>query len=105
MRPTQRRAVTAVVSLAVTAGVVAVIAGRWDEFVKAITSAPGGIVVAGIALQIVALLSRSEAWNVCVKAAGATISRRRLYRASSMGYVGSVLNNQLGVAARIAALR
>lgn len=93
------------VSVAVTAAVAFAIAGRWSEFRTALGSVPAGIVVAGVALQLVALLSRSEAWNVCVKAAGATISRRRLYRASSMGYVGSVLNNQLGVAARIAALR
>jgi hypothetical protein len=40
-----------------------------------------------------------------VLAAGGTIGRRRLYRASSMGYVGSLVNAQLGTAARIAALR
>jgi uncharacterized membrane protein YbhN (UPF0104 family) len=96
---------TAVVSVAVTAAIAIAIAGRWDQFERAIGAAPAGILLAGVALQLVALLSRSEAWNVCVRAAGATISRRRLYRASSMGYVGSVLNNQLGVAARIAALR
>ena len=100
-----RRALTVLVSVAVTALIAVAIAGRWDEFRTALGSVPVGIVVAGVALQLVALLSRSEAWNVCVKAAGATISRRRLYRASSMGYVGSVLNNQLGAAARIAALR
>jgi hypothetical protein len=54
---------------------------------------------------LVALLSRTEAWNTSVRAAGATVSRRRLYRASSMGYVGSLLNGQLAVAARVAALR
>jgi hypothetical protein len=91
--------------VAVTAGVAFAIAGKWDQFRTAIDSASAPILAAGVALQLVALLSRSEAWNVCVRAAGATISRRRLYRASSMGYVGSVLNNQLGVAARIAALR
>ena len=42
---------------------------------------------------------------MCVLAAGGTIGRRRLYRASSMGYVGSLVNAQLGTAARIAALR
>jgi len=101
----RRRALTAIVSVGVTAAIATVIAGRWHEFERAITAAPAGIVVAGVALQVVALLSRSEAWHVCVQAAGATVSRRRLYRASSMGYVGSVLNNQLGMAARITALR
>ena len=56
-------------------------------------------------LQIVALLGRSEAWHVCIEAAGGTVDRRVLYRASSMQVLGSVLNGQLGVAARIAALR
>jgi hypothetical protein len=58
-----------------------------------------------VGLQLIALLTRSEAWRVCVLAAGGTIGRRRLYRASSMGYVGSLVNAQLGTAARIAALR
>ena len=58
-----------------------------------------------VLLQIVALLSRSEAWHLSVEAAGGTVERRALYRASSMQVVGSVLNSQLGVAARIAALR
>jgi hypothetical protein len=42
---------------------------------------------------------------VCVAAAGGTIGRRPLYRAASLGYLGSQLNSQLGAAARIAALR
>ena len=56
-------------------------------------------------LQTVALVSRSEAWLICVRAAGGTVGRRRLYQAASVGYVGSVVNCQLGIAARIAALR
>src|SRR4051812_50130764 len=56
-------------------------------------------------LQLVALLTRTEAWKICVDEAGGTASRRRLYRASSMGVVGGLVNAQLGVAARIAALR
>jgi hypothetical protein len=42
---------------------------------------------------------------VCIRAAGGTVSRRRIYRAASIGYLGSQLNSQFGVAARIAALR
>jgi hypothetical protein len=104
-RHRRQQALTVAVSIAVTGALVAVIAGRWDEFVTAITAALAGIVAIAVLMQLTALLARSEAWNVCVQAAGATVSRRRLYRASSMGYVGSVLNSQLGVAARIAALR
>jgi hypothetical protein len=58
-----------------------------------------------VALQVVALVARSEAWHVCVRASGGTVARRRLYRASSLGCVGNLLNHQLGTAARIAALR
>jgi hypothetical protein len=57
------------------------------------------------ALQIVALLSRTEAWYVCVRATGATVARRVLYRAAGVGYLASVVNGSLGLAARIASLR
>jgi hypothetical protein len=58
-----------------------------------------------ILLQLVSLAARTEAWNVCVRATGATISRRLLFRAAGVGYLGSVINGSLGVAARIASLR
>jgi hypothetical protein len=58
-----------------------------------------------VVLQIVALLARSEAWHVTIAAAGGTVDRRILYRASSVQVLGSVVNGHLGVAARIAALR
>jgi hypothetical protein len=54
---------------------------------------------------VAALLARSEAWNVSVRAAGGTVGRRRLYRAASVGYVGNIANGELGFAMRIAALR
>ena len=50
-------------------------------------------------------VARSEAWHLTIGAAGGTVDRRVLYRASSMQVLGSVVNGQLGVAARIAALR
>jgi uncharacterized membrane protein YbhN (UPF0104 family) len=58
-----------------------------------------------VLLQIVALLARSEAWHLTIGAAGGTVARRVLYRASSMQVLGGLLNGHLGVAARIAALR
>lgn len=78
---------------------------RWDELKAGITGAPMWIIVLAIALQTLALVSRSEAWHVSVRASGGTVDRRRLYRASSMGCVGNVLNSQLGTAARIGTLR
>jgi len=85
--------------------VFAVVARRRDEFVGALHAAPLWLLGAVAALQLLALVSRSEAWNVCVAAAGATVTRRRLYRAAGIGGLASLLNGQLGVAARIAVLR
>lgn len=63
------------------------------------------MLVATIVLQIAALLARTEAWHLTIEAAGGTVERRVLFRASSMQVLGSVLNGNLGIAARIAALR
>jgi uncharacterized membrane protein YbhN (UPF0104 family) len=89
----------------ITAIVVIALWAKRHEFATAIEKAPLWLLACAVALQIVALLTRTEAWRICVLAAGGTIGRRRLYRASSMGYVGSLVNAQLGAAARIAALR
>src|SRR4051812_46478911 len=89
----------------VTAVVVIAQWGKRDDFATAIEKAPLWLLGCAVLLQVVALLTRTEAWRICVLAAGGTVGRRRLYRASSMGYVGSLLNAQLGTAARIAALR
>ncbi|HEX2414750.1 MAG TPA: hypothetical protein VHJ37_06010 [Thermoleophilaceae bacterium] len=84
---------------------VALLAGRREEFEQALATAAVWMLVLAAFLQIVALLSRSEAWHRTIEAAGGTVERRVLYRASSMQVLGSVVNGQLGVAARIAALR
>jgi hypothetical protein len=94
-----------IVSVGVAALLVVVLAGKRDEFVAGLTGAEAWVIAAAVILQLVALLVRSEAWLICVRAAGGAVGRRRLYRASSMGFVGSLLNNHLAVAARIAALR
>src|SRR3954466_11099357 len=89
----------------VTAIVVIALWGKREDFATAIERAPLWLLGCAVLLQLVALLTRTEAWRTCVLAAGGTVGRRRLYRASSMGYVGSLVNAQLGTAARIAALR
>ena len=100
-----RTLITVVGSLA-TAGILAfVLAGRRDEFTTALSDASLPVLALAVLLQIVALVSRSEAWHLTIEAAGGTVDRRVLYRASAVGVLGSILNNQLGVAARIAALR
>jgi uncharacterized membrane protein YbhN (UPF0104 family) len=93
------------VSVAVALLLAAVLAGRRDEFGDALASASVWVLAGTALLQIVALVSRSEAWHLTIEAAGGTVDRRVLYRASSMQVLGSVLNGHLGVAARIAALR
>ena len=93
------------VSLVATVALVCLLAGRWDELGTGVTGAPLVTVVAAVALQLVALVARSEAWHVCVRASGGRMSRRVLYRASSAGFVGGLLHTQLGTAARIATLR
>jgi hypothetical protein len=97
--------VTVTGALAVTAVLAYVLADRRDEFATALGAAPVWILLAATALQLLALVSRTEAWRICVVAAGGTVGRRCLFRAASVGYVGSQLNSQVGTAARIAALR
>jgi uncharacterized membrane protein YbhN (UPF0104 family) len=95
-----------VVGSVVTAAILAlVLAGRRHAFADALSDAALWVLAVTTLLQIVALLSRSEAWHLSIKAAGGTVERRVLYRASSMGVLGSLLNGQFAVAARIAALR
>ena len=100
-----RTLITVVGSLATAAVLALLLAGRRDEFATAMSAAAAWVLAVTVLLQIVALVSRSEAWHLSIEAAGGTVARRVLYRASSMQVLGSVLNGNLGVAARIAALR
>jgi uncharacterized membrane protein YbhN (UPF0104 family) len=102
----RRRTLIMVLGSIVTAAVLAfVLAGRRHEFASALSEATVGVLAVAVLLQIVALLARSEAWHLSITAAGGTVDRRVLYRASSMAVLGSVLNGQVGVGVRIAALR
>ncbi|HEY6779968.1 MAG TPA: lysylphosphatidylglycerol synthase domain-containing protein [Thermoleophilaceae bacterium] len=101
----RRTAITVLASMLASAVLIAALVSKWGELKAGITGAPLLIVIVATLLQILALVSRSEAWHVSVRASGGTVSRRRLYRASSMGCVGNLLNSQLGAAARIATLR
>jgi uncharacterized membrane protein YbhN (UPF0104 family) len=98
-------ALTAVGALAVAVVLAIVLADKRDQFAEALQSAPVWVLFAAAALQVVALVIRCEAWHTCVVAAGATISRRRLFRAGGLGNLGSLVNAQIGAAARIAFLR
>jgi hypothetical protein len=102
----RRSVLTTLAGALAVAGVLAyVLADRRDEFGTALGAAPLWILLVTTALQVVALLSRTESWRICVVAAGGTVGRRCLYRSASMGYLGSQLNSQVGTAARIGVLR
>jgi hypothetical protein len=102
----RRRIALSVLGALAVAGVLGyVLAGRRDQFMSALDTAPVTLLVVATLLSILALLARSEAWNICVRAAGGTVSRRLLFRAAGVGYLASVLNGSVGVVARIASLR
>src|SRR5436190_11912164 len=98
-------AVTVAGSLLVCGALLVGLWGKRADFAAALQLAPLWILAAAIVLHIVWLVARSEAWHVCVGAAGGKVSRRRLYRAASLGYRGNTFNGQFGLAVRIAALR
>ena len=86
----------------------ALVVGLWDkrhDFAEAFGSASASVLAWGIVLQVVWLVARSEAWHVCVGAAGGNVERRRLYRAAAIGYLGNLFNSNFGLGVRIAALR
>lgn len=101
----RRLPITILGSLATAAVLAFVLAGRREEFTDALSEVAVWLLLVTVLLQIIALVSRSEAWHLTIEAAGGTVERRVLYRASSMAVLGSLLNGQMGVAARIAALR
>jgi len=106
VRSVRRRVVLSVLgALAVTGALGFALAGRRGQFGVALGTAPASLLGLAAALQITALLARSEAWLVCVGAAGGSVSRRLLFRAAGVGYLASVLNGSLGMATRIASLR
>ena len=92
---------------AIAAGgvLIGICVAQGDKFTAALGAAPLWVLGIAVALQILALGVRTEAWHVCVCAAGGTVPRRRLYRAAGVGYVVMAVNGHLAVAARIAALR
>ena len=99
----RRRVVLSVLgALAVTTVLGFVLARRRGQFTAALHTAPVSLLALAAALQIVALLARSEAWNVCVRAAGGTVTRRLLFRAAGIGYLASLVNGSVGMAVRIA---
>jgi hypothetical protein len=105
IRPRRSLVLSGVGTVVVVGVLTAVLAGHREEFSTALAAAPLTVLLGATALQLVALVSRCEAWNVSIRAAGGTMTRRQVYWASAVGNLGSLLNTNLGAAGRIALLR
>jgi hypothetical protein len=101
----RRIAVSVGGAVIVAALLVYVLAGRGAQFSAAIGTAPVALLLVSVLLQIGALLTRAEAWLICVRAAGGTVSRRVLFGSAAFGCVASIINGSVGMAVRIASLR
>jgi uncharacterized membrane protein YbhN (UPF0104 family) len=102
----RHRAPLMILGSGVAAAIIALLlAGHRDEFRTAITGTALWLLGVAALLQLVALLVRTEAWHLCISAAGGKVKRRVVYRASSLGVLGSFVQGQFAVAARITALR
>ena len=99
------KAVSIAFGVTVTAALIVGIYSKRSDFVDAINAASYGVLAGAAAMQVVWLIARSEAWHVCVDAAGGDAGRRPLYRAAAIGYLGNLLNSSFGLAVRIAELR
>jgi uncharacterized membrane protein YbhN (UPF0104 family) len=79
--------------------------GKWTALTHALAAVPVATIAGAALLQLASLVARSEAWHRCVRAAGGTVRRDQLYRVASVGYLGNIVNGELGFAIRVAALR
>jgi uncharacterized membrane protein YbhN (UPF0104 family) len=103
---TRYRAGTAlVITVAAFTALAFVLAGRRGQFATAILTAPVWLLLIAAVLHLTSLVTRSEAWNLCVRAAGGSTPRRVVFRAAGVGALASVLSASLGAATRIGALR
>jgi uncharacterized membrane protein YbhN (UPF0104 family) len=102
----RRKIVVSVGGTLLVAGLLAhVLIGRGAQFSAALRTAPVALVTLSVLLQIVAVLARTEAWTICVSAAGGTVSRRVQFRAAAFACVASIVNGSVGMAVRIGSLR
>lgn len=92
-------------AVAVAAALVIGLYSKREDFAASLGAAPAWILGVAVLVQILWIVLRSEAWHVCVEAAGGSVSRRPLYGAAGIGYLGNLLNPQVGLAVRITALR
>ena len=76
---------TVLVTLAVFAVVGIVLAGRRGQFSTALLTAPIWLLLLAALLHIASLITRSEAWNFCMRAADGSTPRRVVFRAAGIG--------------------
>jgi hypothetical protein len=103
--PRWRRITATVLPFVALGALAVVIVIHRDTFARTLQATPLWLVVAAVALQLLALLARCEAWRLCVHAAGATVARCGVFRAAGIGGLVAILNMQAGLATRIATLR
>jgi hypothetical protein len=101
----RRIAVSVGGAVVVAALLVYVLAGHGSQFSAALRTAPLTLVGLSVLFQIGALLARTEAWVICVRAAGGTVGRRVLFRSAAFGCVASIVNGSVGMAVRISSVR
>ncbi|MFN8112617.1 MAG: lysylphosphatidylglycerol synthase domain-containing protein [Solirubrobacterales bacterium] len=99
------KGVSAAFAILVFAALVVGLYSKRDAFIDSIGAASVGVLIGATLMQVIWLIARSEAWYVCVDAAGGDCGRRPLYRAAAVGYLGNLLNPSFGLAVRIAELR
>ncbi len=92
-------------ALTITAALFVGLYGKRDEMAGAFGSASWTVLALACVAQVAWLITRSEAWHVCVQAAGADCGRRPLFRAAAIGNIGSIFTPSFGLAVRIAELR
>jgi hypothetical protein len=100
-----RTGLALVFTLAAAAAVAVVLIGRRGQFSTAVLTAPIWLLSIAAVLHLASLVTRSEAWNFCMRSAGGSTPRRVVFRAAGWGALASVLSAQLGVATRIGAIR
>jgi hypothetical protein len=98
-----RAPTTGAVSLAATALPSLLLAGRRHELAAAASSAAPGMLTVAVLGQVVALLARSEAWHLSIRAAGGTVERlaRPPRLMTATGTAGGMCFAALAVADRL----
>jgi hypothetical protein len=105
-RPSLRVLLAGIISLSAMSACGFIIADHWSGTSRAISHLPWLFIVGVVALQIVVVLLRIEAWRLCLAAAGGeSLCRRSLYGAGACAPLINVVNIQLGSATRVAILR